>query len=207
MEIELETFDRFAYQLAIGNVAPNNAHFLRVKVDAHLVTERKPDANEAPEEKKKRDDEFSKQLEAQRKRLETEKGFEKWIYLVSDWSIEPLLKGHDDAVKKPSPSPSPSVSPSPSTSISPSPTVSPSPGVMGSPAPTPSPGTQPNASPSSIEGISATPSPTVSAQPTATPESSPIASVAPSPNETPAGTPSASPPAESITTPSPSPMP
>jgi hypothetical protein len=207
VEIELETFDGFAYQLAIGNVAPNNTHFLRVKVDAHLVTERKPEANETPDEKKKRDDEFSKQLEAQRKRLETEKGFEKWTYLVSDWSIEPLLKGHDDVVKKPSPSLSPSVSPSPSALTSPSPTVSPSPGVAGSPAPTPSPETQPNASPSPTEGISATPSPTVSAQPTATPESSPTASVAPSPNEKPAGTPSSSPAAGSVTTPSPSPTP
>jgi Domain of unknown function (DUF4340) len=214
VEIELETFDGFDCQLAIGTVAPNSTHFLRVKVDAHLLTERKPEANETPDEKKKRDDEFSKQLEAQRKRLETEKGFEKWVYLVSDWSIEPLLKGHDDVVKKPSPSPSPSalVLPSPTLSASPSP----SPGLI--PQPSPSPSESPTASPSGSPSAPPSESPTVSpsespsASPSESPAALPSASVSPTtspesvnspaPTESPAGKPAVSPTGE-LPTPTP----
>ena len=207
VEIDLETFDGFDYQLAIGNVAPNNTHFLRVRVDAHLITERKPEANETPDEKKKRDDEFSKQLEAQRKRLETEKRFEKWIYLASDWSIEPLLKGHDDVVTKPAPSPSPLAtvtpsltlpsSPSPSPALSPQPSASPesptaSPSGSLSASPSESPTASPSGSPSASPSESPTAFPSASISPTPTSESSP----SPTPTESPTGTPSASPTAE-----------
>jgi Domain of unknown function (DUF4340) len=151
--VELETFDGFHYHLEIGGSGPEQTHFLRVKVSANLPTARTPVPNEPAEDKKKKDDEFNKQLEQWKTRLADEQKLEHWIFLVSDWSLEPLLKNRADFAKKaePSavaPSPTPNASPAPSSSSatpspSPSPTdtprvyLSPNPSTMPSPAATP----------------------------------------------------------------------
>src|SRR5207253_1383426 len=102
-------------------------------VTANLPETRTPSANETPEEKTKKDGEFNKQLEEWKTRLVSEQKLERWIFLVSDWSLDPLLKARTDFVKKaeasPTPHPSspvpPAASPTPETS-SPTPTASPS---------------------------------------------------------------------------------
>jgi hypothetical protein len=121
--VELETFDGFHYQLEIGGTGPEQTHFLRVKVSANLPQTRTPGANERPEEKSKRDDEFNKQLEEWKTRLANEQKLEPWVFLVSDWSLEPLLKERAEFVKKAEPSPTPqTASPTPAAA-SPSPAV------------------------------------------------------------------------------------
>jgi hypothetical protein len=121
--VELETFEGFHYRLEIGSSGPEQTHFLRVKVSANLTETRSPQANETPEEKTKKDTEFNKQLEEWKTRLASEKKLEHWVFLVSDWSLEPLLKARTDFVKKAEPSPTPQASPS--TPASPIPTDTP----------------------------------------------------------------------------------
>jgi hypothetical protein len=152
--VELETFEGFHYRLEIGGAGPEQTHFVRVKVSADLPAARTPAANETAEEKSKKDEEFSKQLEQWKTRLADEQKLEHWSFLVTDWSLEPLLKARADFVKKtePSPSPSPSVaSPSPSvaspTPVAPSPTPIDSARVYLSPSPTPTPIATPTATP------------------------------------------------------------
>jgi Domain of unknown function (DUF4340) len=131
LTVELETFDGFHYNLEIGGAGPEQTHFLRVKVSANLPAARTPVANESAEDKKKKDDEFNKQLEQSKTRLADEQKLEHWIFLISDWSLGPLLKNRADFVKKAEPSPvAPSPTPSASaagSSSSPSPSTTPSP--------------------------------------------------------------------------------
>ena len=121
--VELDTFDGFHYRLEIGGAGPEQTHFLRVKVNANLAAARTPAPNETPEEKSKKDDEFNKQLEQWKTRLANEQKLEHWIFLVTDWSLDPLLKARGEFVKKTEPSPSPSPSPSPAVA-SPTPVAS-----------------------------------------------------------------------------------
>jgi hypothetical protein len=115
--VELETFEGFHYRLEIGAIGPEQTHFLRVKVSANLSETRTPQANETPEEKTKKDAEFKKQLEDWKTRLASEQKLEHWGFLVSDWSLDPLLKARTDFVKKAEPSPTPQ--PSPATQTTP----------------------------------------------------------------------------------------
>jgi hypothetical protein len=152
--VELETFDGFHYHLEIGGPGPEQTHFLRLKVDANLPAARTPVPNESAEDKKKKDDEFNKQLDQWKTRLADEQKLEHWIFLVSDWSLEPLLKNRADFVKKAAPSPA---APSPTPSASPATSSS-------SPAPPPSP------SPTDPPRVYLSPNPTTTPSPAATPK-------------------------------------
>ncbi len=94
-----------------------------MKVSANLPETRTPQANETPEEKTKKDAEFTKQLEEWKIRLASEQKLEHWVFLVSDFSLDPLLKARTDFVKKAEPSPTPQASPL--TPASPIPTDTP----------------------------------------------------------------------------------
>jgi hypothetical protein len=83
---------------------------------------RTPEPNESAEDKKKKDEEFDQKNAALKERLEKEKRFEKWIYLVPDWNLEQILKRRDEIVSKASPSPTPSAAPPPAPESTPSPT-------------------------------------------------------------------------------------
>jgi hypothetical protein len=135
LAVELQTFDGFHYNLEIGGGGPEQTHFLRVKVSADLPAARTPTTNESPDDKKKKDEEFNKQLEQWKTRLAEEQKLGHWIFLVSDWSLEPFLKNRTDFVKKAEPSP---VSPSPTPTASPAESSQP-PGSASSPSPSPSP--------------------------------------------------------------------
>ncbi|HET9376984.1 MAG TPA: DUF4340 domain-containing protein [Chthoniobacterales bacterium] len=121
--VELETFDGFHYRLEIGGSGPEQTHFLRVKVSANLPQTRTPAANESAEEKTKKDDEFNRQLEQWKTRLANEQKLEHWVFLVSDWSLEPFLKSRTDFVKKAEPSPTPQASAPAPTAALPTPAV------------------------------------------------------------------------------------
>ena len=125
LEVELETFEGFRYRLEIGGAGPEQTHFVRVKVSANFPQARTPGANETPEEKTKKNDEFNQQLEQWKTRLANEQKLEHWIFLVSDWSLDPLLKARSDFVKKTEPSPTPQASSPAPAMVSPTPTDSP----------------------------------------------------------------------------------
>jgi uncharacterized protein DUF4340 len=116
--VELETFEGFRYRLEIGGAGPEQTHFLGVKVSANLTETRTPQANETPEEKTKKDAEFNQHLDEWKIRLASEQKLEHWVFLVSDWSLDPLLKARTDFVKKAEPSPTPQAAPlTPATPI------------------------------------------------------------------------------------------
>jgi hypothetical protein len=63
-----------------------------VAVAAQLPKERTPGKDEKPEDKDKLDKEFKEQQKKLQEKLAQEQAFQNWTYLVSSWTLDPLLK-------------------------------------------------------------------------------------------------------------------
>lgn len=105
---KLETFDGFIYDVKFaGKTNEDNFHF-QVAVNGTIPKERSDvGTNETKEVKEKLDKEFKEKREKLEEKLKTEKAFAPWTYLVSKWTIDPLLKERKDllAEKKEEPKP------------------------------------------------------------------------------------------------------
>jgi hypothetical protein len=95
---KLETFDNFSYLVhAVKAKGTNDENYLlRMTVSADLAKQRTPGTDEKPEDKEKLDKEFQDKLKKLEEKLKTEKGYEKWTYLVSKWTVDPILKERKD---------------------------------------------------------------------------------------------------------------
>jgi len=186
--VELATFDGFKYTLEIGGAGPDESRFFRFKVSADLPAKRTAEANESPDDKKKKDDEFNKQQEALKTRLIAEQKLQNWVFEVESYSLETFLKPRKDILKESSPTPAPrpagnmGVLPKPSIPLplaaTPTPAVSPAPAASSpSPESSATPETAPVATPGTTPETSATPETTPS--PEAVPSGSPSPSVTP----------------------------
>jgi len=89
--VSLETFDDFAYTLKVGQKTNDN-YSLALNISAQLPKERAPGKDEKPEDKTKLDKEFKEKQQKLEEKLNQEKAYEKWVYLVSSWTLDPLLK-------------------------------------------------------------------------------------------------------------------
>ena len=172
-KVTVKTFDGFTYDFLLGKEGPDKARYLQLSVSADLPSSRTPDSNESAETKKKQDQEFDQKMKGLKERLEKEKKFEKWIFLVPDWNLEQILKRRDEILSKATPSPSPGAAPLPElpSAVLPTPVASPSPQA--------SPSTTPEASPGASPTQSASPSPSASASPKPSASPSPSPSTAP----------------------------
>jgi Domain of unknown function (DUF4340) len=138
--IRIKAFDGFAYDILLGRQGPDKTRYLQLRVSAELPSVRTPDPKESQEDKKKKDEEFDKKYADLKQRLEREKRFEQWVFLVPDWNLEQILKRRNEIVSKASPSPSPPLAtPSPISPTPSPPEVSPSPSPSASESPSPSP--------------------------------------------------------------------
>jgi hypothetical protein len=184
-KVTIKTADGFTYNLLLGKEGPDKARYVQFTVNADLPATRAPEPNEKPEDKKTKDEAFDKMVAGLKERLQKEKQFEKWVYLIPDYSLQQILKRRDEIISKPSPNPSPAQSPIPTPAPTPVSSPSPSPAVSaepsGSPAaapvssPSPAPAASAEASGSSASQSSpppsatASPSPSSTASPSATP--------------------------------------
>ena len=93
----------FVYEIKIGKPQANEDRPIQVSVTAALESQRVPGKDEKPEDKEKLDKEFKEALAKKEAKLKSEQALAKWTYLVSKWSIDPLLKNRGDlfADKKP----------------------------------------------------------------------------------------------------------
>jgi len=94
---KLDTFDGFSYTVKIGRKGTNdeNCYFV-MDVTADFPKERVPGKDEKPEDKEKLDKEFKDKISKFEEKLKSEKTFGKWTYLVSKWTVDPLLKERKD---------------------------------------------------------------------------------------------------------------
>jgi hypothetical protein len=89
--VTLDTFDHFTYTLKVGQKTNDNYPLL-VMVSAELPKERTPGKDEKPEDKDKQDKQFKEQQKKLEEKLAQEQAFQNWTYLVSSWTLDPLLK-------------------------------------------------------------------------------------------------------------------
>jgi len=89
--VTLDTFDNFTYTLKVGQKTNDN-YPLIVAVAAQLAKERTPGKDEKPEDKDKLDKQFKEQQKKLEDKLAQEQAFQSWTYLVSSWTLDPLLK-------------------------------------------------------------------------------------------------------------------
>ena len=90
--LKLETFDGFTYTVKVGKKSGEDAVHFTMSVSADLPKERTPGKDEKPEDKDRLDKEFKEKQPKLAEKLGAEKRFEKFIYLVSKWTVDPLLK-------------------------------------------------------------------------------------------------------------------
>jgi hypothetical protein len=195
VKVNLAGFDGFKYTVEIGGPGPEQTHFLRFKVSADLPSTRTAEANESPDDKKKKDDEFSKQQDELKTRLAAEEKLQKWIFEVDDFSVEPFLKPRQDIVAKPSPTPAPG--PLPNNAViqrprAPLPVLPSATPVSAAPSPSPSASASPETTPETEAVPSASPSPSTTPETEAVPSASPSPSTTPETETVPAASPSPS---------------
>jgi hypothetical protein len=89
--VTFDTFDNFTYTVKVGSKTNEN-YPMMVTVSADLPKDRTPGKDEKPEEKTKLDKEFKDNQKKLQDKLAQEKPCEKWVYLVSTWTLDPVLK-------------------------------------------------------------------------------------------------------------------
>src|SRR3989442_11467858 len=80
----------------MGKKPAEDNYYLSMNVPADLPKERTPGKDEKPEDKEKLDKEFKEKISKLDEKLKQEKAYEKWTYLVSKWTVDPLLKEQKD---------------------------------------------------------------------------------------------------------------
>jgi hypothetical protein len=89
--VTLDTFDNFTYTLKVGQKTNDNFPLI-VGVAAQFPKERTPGKDEKAEDKDKLDKQFKEQQKKLEDKLAQEQAFQNWTYLVSSWTLDPLLK-------------------------------------------------------------------------------------------------------------------
>jgi hypothetical protein len=89
--VTFDTFDNFTYTVKVGSKTNEN-YPVTVTVAADLPKDRTPGKDEKPEEKTKLDKEFKDNQKKLQDKLAQEKSCEKWVYLISTWTLDPVMK-------------------------------------------------------------------------------------------------------------------
>ncbi|MFO1459347.1 MAG: DUF4340 domain-containing protein [Verrucomicrobiota bacterium] len=97
---QVKTAGGFTYDLKVGKADGEN-HAVQVAVSADIPKERKPGAEEKPEDKDRLDKEFKEKLAKQEQKLKSEQALGKWTFKVSKWTVEPLLKKRSELMTSP----------------------------------------------------------------------------------------------------------
>ena len=127
-KVKINTFDGFAYDVQVAKVSKDGSdkYFVSVNVSANIPKVRAPVKDEKEEDKKKKDEEFATAKKAREDKLAKEQKFAGWVYEVSEYTVNNLLKKRSEIVKASAPA-SAAPSPAPAT-----------PGAATAPAPIPS---------------------------------------------------------------------
>ena len=97
--VKIHTFDNFDYTVKVG-AKTNNDYLLAMNVSADLPKERTPGKDEKPEDKAKLDKEFKDKQQKLEDKLKKEQSYGKWTYLVSSWTVDPLLKHRNQLLEE-----------------------------------------------------------------------------------------------------------
>jgi hypothetical protein len=113
----IETFDGFKYGLKIGRKEGDENCWVQIGVSAAIAKERVPGKDEKPEDKERLDKEHAEKVKKLEEKLAAEKAFENWIYVMSKWNLDAVLKDRAEllaekkAEEKPADAPAPPKAP------------------------------------------------------------------------------------------------
>lgn len=94
--VKLATFDGFDYTIKVGRVDGRDNYHLTLSVAANLSASRVVAADEKPEDKERLDKEFKDKDAKLREKLQKEKALENWVFVVSKWTLDSVLKNRLD---------------------------------------------------------------------------------------------------------------
>ncbi len=95
-------FDGFQYTVKIGKKTKDDKYYLSVDVAYKGPRKRTPAKGEKPKDAKKKDEEFKKKLEKNLKKAQDlHDRLKSWVYIVSKYTVEDVLKSRKDLLKKP----------------------------------------------------------------------------------------------------------
>jgi len=137
---KLATFEGFNYEVKLlekkepGKEAESK-DYLTVAVTANIPKERKPEKDEKEEDKKKKDEEFAGKKKELEEKLAREKAAEGWVFEVSNYAVNTLLKKRGEILRdKPKPPATPEIKvPQPAAGATPSPAAAAPPPAKESP--------------------------------------------------------------------------
>ena len=99
----IETFDGYTYTAKVGNKNGDENYFFQIAVAGNFPKERTPGKDEKPEDKERLDKEFQAALKTKEDKVKADQTYVKWTYIVSKWTVDPLLKVRSDLLKQEEP--------------------------------------------------------------------------------------------------------
>ncbi len=100
-KVKITTFDGFTYDLQVAKQSKDGGdkYYLSVNVTAVIAKERAALKDEKAEDKKKADEAFAADKKSKEEKLAKEQKFAGWIYEVSEYTVNNLLKRRSEIVK------------------------------------------------------------------------------------------------------------
>ena len=100
-KVKITTFDGFTYDVLVAKQSKDGSdkYYVSVAVTAEITKERPPVKDEKEEDKKKKDEEFASAKKTSEDKLAKEQKFAGWVYEVSEYTVNNLLKKRSEIVK------------------------------------------------------------------------------------------------------------
>jgi hypothetical protein len=120
VKAKITTFDGFSYDVQVSKQSKDGAdkYFMTIAVSADIPKARAPVKDEKEEDKKKADEAFAAEKKTKEDKLAKEQKFAGWVYEVSEYTVNNLLKKRSEIVKLEVPKaedPKPAAAPSAAT--------------------------------------------------------------------------------------------
>jgi len=99
-KIEVSTSDGFRYTIATGQKNADGDYALKMDVNGTFPEKREAKTDEKPEDKDELDKTWAEAQTKLKSKLETQKKFTKWIYLVEGYTVESILKKRSELLSE-----------------------------------------------------------------------------------------------------------
>jgi hypothetical protein len=99
----IDTFDNLTYTVKMGKKTNDDNYYFTVALNGEPPKERTPGKDEKPEDKARLDKEFKEKVDKLAEKIKQERGYQKYTYLVSKWTIDPFLKERKDLLEEKKP--------------------------------------------------------------------------------------------------------
>jgi hypothetical protein len=100
-KVKITTFDGFTYDIQVAKQGKDGGdkYYMSVSVAADIPKSRAPVKDEKEEDKKKADEAFAADKKSREEKLAKEQKFAGWVYEVSEYTVNNLLKKRSEIVK------------------------------------------------------------------------------------------------------------